>query len=70
MITYRAEEVSSGICTCTLRGKAVEKKINEMAMQGWKFEESEPVIGRFCLFFSRYKMILVFSKDVENADQQ
>ena len=35
-MTYKVEEVSSGLCTGTLRGNAIEAKINQMASQGWK----------------------------------
>ena len=62
--TYKAEEVNAGICTCTLRGAAVEQIIQANASQGWVFEQMEPVVGRCCLIFQRYKMIIVFSKEV------
>jgi len=39
----------------------IEKCIESNAKQGWSFEQMEPVMGRFCLFFPRYKMIIVFS---------
>lgn len=61
--TYKVEEVNAGICTCTLRGPLIEKVVEANAKQGWIFEQMEPVIGRFCLIFQRYKMIIVFSKD-------
>ena len=60
---YKVDEVDAGICTCTLRGSAVEKAIESNANQGWIFEQMEPVVGRFCLIFQRYKMIIVFSKE-------
>ena len=63
---YTVEEVSAGICTCTIRAAPVEKKINSMAEQGWRFESFEPIAGRFCLIFQRYKMLIVFSR--ENQD--
>ena len=59
---YKVEEVNSGIFTCTLRASEVEKVINRMEADGYKFESMEPVVGRCCLCFSRYKMIVVFSK--------
>ncbi len=62
-MNYKVEEVNSGIFTCTLRASAVESKITAMQNAGWKFESMEPVVGRCCLCFSRYKMIVVFSKD-------
>jgi len=61
--SYKVEEVNAGICTCTLRGGAIEKVIESYARQGWAFEQMEPVIGRFCLIFQRYKMIIVLSKE-------
>ena len=63
MKKYKVEEVNAGICTCTLRGKAIESVIASHASQGWIFEQMEPVIGRCCVFFQRYKMIIVFSKE-------
>ena len=59
---YKVEEVNSGIFTCTLRASEVEKVISRMESDGYKFESMEPVVGRCCLCFSRYKMIVVFSK--------
>jgi len=61
--TYKVEEVNSGICTCTLRGAVIESAIASNAKQGWVFEQMEPVMGRCCLIFARYKMIIVFSKE-------
>ena len=48
-MTYKVEEVSSGLCTGTLRGNAIEAKINQMASQGWKFEQYETIVGRSLL---------------------
>ena len=62
-MTYKVEEVSSGLCTRTLRGNAIEAKINQMASQEWKFEQYETIVGRSCLFFSRYKAVICFSKE-------
>lgn len=62
-MTYKVEEVNAGICTGTLRGIAIEAKINQMASQGWKFEQYETIIGRCCLFFPRYKAVICFSKE-------
>jgi hypothetical protein len=62
-MTYKVEEVGAGLCTGTLRGNAIEAKINQMASQGWKFEQYETIIGRCCLFFPRYKAIICFSKE-------
>ena len=62
-MSYKVEEVNSGIFTCTLRASEIEKRVKEMADQGWKFESMEPVEGRCCLCFTRYKMIVVFSKE-------
>jgi hypothetical protein len=61
--TYKVEEVNAGICTCTLRAGPTEKCIEANAKQGWKFEQMEPIQGRFCLFFPRYKLLIVFSKE-------
>lgn len=58
-------EVNAGLCTGTLRAKTIEDEINKQAADGWKFEKFETIIGRCCLFFQRYKMLLCFSK--ENA---
>ena len=41
---YKVEEVSSGLCTGTLRAVAIEARINRMAKDGWKFEQMESVI--------------------------
>lgn len=60
---YKVEEVSAGLCTGTLRAVAIEAKINEMAKQGWKFEQTETIIGRCCLIFRRYKCVICFSKE-------
>ena len=62
-MTYKVEEVGAGLCTGTLRGNTIEAKINQMASQGWKFEQYETIIGRCCLFFPRYKAIICFSKE-------
>ena len=62
-MTYKVEEVGAGLCTGTLRGNAIEAKINQMASQGWKFEQYETIIGRCCLFFPCYKAIICFSKE-------
>ena len=51
-MTYKVEEVNAGICTGTLRGTVIEAKINQMASQGWKFEQYETIMGRCCLIFS------------------
>lgn len=56
-------EVSAGLCTGTLRAVAIEEKINEVAKQGWKFEQMETIIGRCCLIFQRYKAVICFSKE-------
>jgi len=61
--SYKVEEVNAGICTCTLRGSSIEKCIESNAKQGWVFEQMEPIQGRFCLIFPRYKMVIVFSKE-------
>ena len=58
----RVIEVNAGICTGTLRGSTIETRINQMASQGWKFEQYETIIGRCCLFFPRYKAVICFSK--------
>lgn len=60
---YKVEEVSAGLCTGTLRAGAIEAKINKMASDGWKFEQTETIVGRFCLIFPRYKAVIVFSKE-------
>lgn len=60
---YKVEEVNAGLCTGTLRGVAIEAKINEMAKQGWKFEHADTIIGRCCLIFQRYKAVICFSKE-------
>jgi len=60
---YKVEEVNAGICTCTLRGIAIEKCLESNAKQGWIFEQMEPITGRFCLIFPRYKMLIAFSKE-------
>ncbi|MBQ7882136.1 MAG: hypothetical protein IJ312_05445 [Treponema sp.] len=62
---YKVEEVSAGLCTGTLRTGAIEAKIKEMEQRGWKFEQTETIIGRFCLFFQRYKAVICFSKEAE-----
>ena len=62
-MTYKVEEVGAGLCTGTLRGNAIEAKINQMTSQGWKFEQYETIIGRCCLFFPRYNAIICFSKE-------
>lgn len=67
MKIYKVEEVDSGICTCTLTASAVEKRINLMAKKGWAFEQAEPIVGRFCLIFQRYKMLIVFSKEDDGS---
>ncbi len=59
----RVIEVNAGLCTGTLRGAALEARINQIASQGWKFEQFETIIGRCCLFFPRYKAIICFSKE-------
>lgn len=59
----RVVEVNAGLCTGTLRGAALEARINQIASQGWKFEQFETIIGRCCLFFPRYKAIICFSKE-------
>ena len=69
MINYKVEEVNAGLYTCTLRGPAVERKIRQMARQGWTFEQYEPVIGRCCCLFPRYKMIIVFSAKIEDSQE-
>ena len=61
--SYKVEEVNAGICTCTLRADPIEKVLESHAKQGWSFEQMEPVIGRFCFIFQRYKMLIVFSKE-------
>jgi len=61
--SYKVEEVNAGICTCTLRGSAIEKCIESHAKQGWLFEQMEPINGRCCLIFPRYKMVIAFSKE-------
>lgn len=62
MTNYAVREVQAGLCTGTLRAPAIQSAIADMARQGWKFEQSEAIIGRCCLIFQRYKMILIFSK--------
>ncbi len=62
-MTYKVEEVNAGICTGTLRGQVIEAKINQMASQGWKFEQYETIMGRCCLIFPRYKAVICFSKE-------
>lgn len=62
-------EVNAGLCTGTLRAKKIEDEINRQAADGWKFEKFETIIGRFCLFFQRYKMLLCFSKDNAKAEE-
>lgn len=56
-------EVSAGLCTGTLRSAVIEVKINEVAKDGWKFEQMETIIGRCLLFFQRYKVVICFSKE-------
>lgn len=56
-------EVSAGLCTGTLRSAVIEAKINEVAKDGWKFEQMETIIGRCLLFFQRYKVVICFSKE-------
>ena len=60
---YKVEEVSAGLCTGTLRTGAIEAKIKEMEKRGWKFEQTETIIGRCCLIFQRYKAVICFSKE-------
>ncbi len=60
---YKVEEVNAGLCTGTLRGAVIEAKINEMAKKGWKFEQTETIVGRCCLVFQRYKAVICFSKE-------
>ncbi len=60
---YKVEEVNAGICTGTLRGVLIEERINQMASQGWKFEQYETIMGRWCLIFPRYKAVICFSKE-------
>lgn len=62
-MTYKVEEVNAGLCTGTLRGAAIEAKINKMAAEGWKFEQYETIVGRCCLIFPRYKAVICFSKE-------
>lgn len=62
-------EVNAGLCTGTLCAKKIEDEINRQAADGWKFEKFETIIGRFCLFFQRYKMLLCFSKDNAKAEE-
>lgn len=62
-MTYKVEEVNAGLFTATLRGSAIEARINQMASQGWKFEQYETIIGRCCLIFPRYKAVICFSKE-------
>lgn len=62
-------EVNAGLCTGTLRAKKIEDEINRQAADGWKFEKFETIIGRFCLFFQRYKMLLCFSKANAEAEE-
>ena len=59
----RVVEINAGLCTGTIRGAAIESRINRLAQQGWKFERFETIIGRCCLFFARYKVIICFSKE-------
>ncbi|MBO5100233.1 MAG: hypothetical protein J6B63_02885 [Treponema sp.] len=66
---YKVEEVSAGLCTGTLRTGAIEAKIKEMEKRGWKFEQTETIIGRFCLFFQRYKAVICFSKEAESLSE-
>ncbi|MGN0732113.1 MAG: hypothetical protein ACI4MA_09440 [Treponema sp.] len=63
------KEVNAGICTGTLRGVAIEAKINQMASQGWKFEQFKTIIGRCCLIFPRYKSVICFSKENISAEK-
>jgi hypothetical protein len=60
---YKVEEVNAGLLTCTLMGSAIGKVIETNAKQGWIFEQMVPIMGRFCLIFPRYKMVIVFSKE-------
>ncbi|MCI6187623.1 MAG: hypothetical protein MR739_10720 [Spirochaetia bacterium] len=66
---YKVEEVSSDLCTGTLRAVAIEARINRMAKGGWKFEQMESVIGRCCLIFQRYKVVICFSKETESLNE-
>jgi len=61
--TFKVEEVDAGICTGTLRAAMIEKTIDTYVKQGWTFEQMEPIIGRCCLIFPRYKMLIAFSKE-------
>lgn len=62
-MTYKVVEVSAGLFTGTLRGNAIEAKINQMAAEGWKFEQYETIVGRCCLVIQRYKAVICFSKE-------
>jgi len=57
------EEVNSGICTCTLTGRATQAVIDSNARQGWVFEGMERVTGRRCGCICSQKLIIVFSKE-------
>lgn len=62
MTEYKVEEISSGCCTNTIRGPIVEKRINAMAKQGWKFERTESVVARSgCA--RRYTLLVIYSKE-------
>ena len=55
-------EVRSGLCTETIRGPVVQKKINAEVEAGWTFKDAETVTGRWCCI-QRYTMLLIFVKD-------
>ena len=62
MASFTTLEVNSGLFTGTLRAAPIERRLCAMARQGWKFEKAVPVTGRCLCVFSRYKMLLVFSR--------
>lgn len=68
-MTYKVVEVNAGLCTGTLRAGSIQFEINKQSADGWKFEKFEIIIGKFCLFFQRYKMLLCFSKDNAKTEE-
>ena len=63
---YMVEEVSAGICTCTIRGIKVQEVINTGAAKGWVFEHCETIIGRRFGCIPAPKMLVIFSKTAGN----
>lgn len=60
---YQIETVNGGCCLGDINPVAIDQVIQRRAKQGWNFEQMETVVVRFCIFLSRDRTILVFSKD-------